>query len=86
MTDELVYKTIPLAVAKSAARISETPEERAARVQAHIDRVRPMLDAIKLEEARVQHAFGDPVERALANNRKWKRKMRAAARTAMRRA
>lgn len=64
MTDEIVYKTVPLPVARLQGDVHDTPEERAARVQAHMDRVHPKLDAIRQEEARVQRAVGDPVERA----------------------
>lgn len=78
MTDDLVYKIIPLPVARYPANVDGTPEERAARVQAHMDRVHPQLDAIKREESRVYLETGDPVERYLCNNRRWKKRNRSA--------
>lgn len=85
MTDEIVYKTVPLPVSSShGIRFRESAEEHEARVQAHMDRVHPMLDAIEREEARVHLETGDPVERALCNNRKWKRRTRARERSATR--
>ena len=49
MTEDLVYKTIRLPLASTAGKMRGTPEERAARVQAHMDRVHPQLAAIKQE-------------------------------------
>lgn len=79
MTDDIAYKTIPLPVARLPGTVRGTPEERAARIQAHIDRVHPVLDAIAQDEERVQRAVGDPVERARLNSRKSRLKQRALA-------
>ncbi len=87
MTDEIVYKTVRLPVASSPDDIESTwtaeeVEAHEARVQAHMARVHPMLDAIRREEARVYLQTGDRVERDLRNNRRWKKNWRAARRGA----
>lgn len=64
MTDDIVYKTVPLNIASSPAHMRGTPQERAARVQAHMDRVHPAMEAIEREETRVFREKGDPVQRA----------------------
>lgn len=79
MTDDIAYKTIPLPVARLPGKVRGTREERAARVQAHMDRVHPVIDAIVQEEERLQRAVGDPVERSRFNSRKSRRKQRALA-------
>lgn len=77
MTDDIVLKTIPLPLALPPGGRRGTRAERAARVQAHMDRIHPVLDFIEQEERRVNGEIGDPVERALCNNRTWKRRMRS---------
>lgn len=80
MSDEIVFKTIPLAIAKHAGNIGLTAAEREALVQAHMARVHPQLEAIRQDEASVQKQLGDPKERSRLNSRKSKRKRVALAR------
>lgn len=85
MRDEIVCKTVPLPIASGPEDISATwtadeIRDHEARVQAHMARVHPKVDAIREEEASVRRASGDPAERALCNNRRRKRKLRTLAR------
>lgn len=81
MSDEnLVYKTVPLAIAKHAGGVQLTAAEREALVQAHMARVHPQIDALREQEASVQKQLGDPKERSRLNSRKSKRKQVALAR------
>lgn len=76
----LVYKTVPLGVAKHAGGLRLTAGEREAMVQAHMARVHPQIDALREQEASVQKQLGDPKERSRFNSRKSQRKQRALAR------
>ena len=68
--DSVVHKTVPLPLARLPGNVRGTPEERAARVQAHMDRVHPMVDAIRREEA--EAALRPPIERKRKNDRKFR--------------
>ncbi len=72
MRDDVTYKTVPLPIAKESSKY-ETDEEYEARMQAQCDRVHPMVDAIREEEASVRRRVGDSTERALINNARRKR-------------
>ncbi len=83
MRDDIVHKTVRLPIASCPEDISATwtKEElldHEMRIQAHMDRVHPMVDAIRKEEASVRRAVGDPAKRALINNARRKRQRRAA--------
>lgn len=82
MRDEITCKTVPLRGASPPSRVREDAEERAARVQAHADRVHPMVDAIREEESRVRRNVGSPVERANLNNARRRRQRTLARRRA----
>lgn len=82
MTDDIVLKTIPLPLALPPGGRRGTRAERAARVQAHMDRIHPVLDFIEQEERRVNGEIGDPVDRNRRNSCRSHRKRRAMARAA----
>ncbi len=80
ITSDLIFKTVQLNNVAKYGRAQLTPEQRESLIQGHCDRIHPMLDAIREEEARVQAEFGCPKERARFNSRKSQRKQRALAR------
>lgn len=79
MTEDLILKTIPLAIAKHAGSARGTKEERAARVQEHMDRVHPVLESMQEEENCMQIPVDDHAERSRFNSMKSHRKQRALA-------
>lgn len=75
MTDDIIHKTVPLPIASCPDDIanSDTPEAHEARIQAHMNRVHPKIDAIEKEESRVRRASGSPAERERCNKNRQRR-------------